>query len=213
MVKIILMRHGQSEANKANIFAGHLDLPLTELGEKQAQLSAEYIVNNYEIDKIYASDLKRAYNTGKTVADMLNMEIETSEKLREISAGEWEGHPFDELETKYEEEYRLWCNDIGKAACPGGESVKDFSQRIICAMTEIAKKNEGKTVLIAIHATPIRVMQCVCRRIAIEDMKDVPWVSNASVSVVQYDKGVWTLLLESHDKHLGEYKTKLPANV
>lgn len=213
MVKIILMRHGQSEANKSGIFAGHLDIPLTELGEKQAQLSADYIVNNYKVDKIYASDLKRAYNTGKAVADILNMEIEAKENLREINAGEWDGLRFDAIETEYEEAYKVWCEDIGKAQCPGGEDIKAFSKRIISALSQIAEENEGKTVLVAIHATPIRVMQCICKNIAIEDMKDVHWVSNASISVIQYDEGTWTMLLESYDEHMGRFKTSLPANV
>ena len=213
MVKIILMRHGESEANKLEIFAGHLDIPLTELGERQAQLSANYIADNYKIDKIYSSDLQRAYNTAKAVADILGMEIDKKKELREINAGEWDGLRFDELRIKYKEEYRTWCEDIGKAACTGGESFVAFSKRIISAMTLIANENDGKTVLVAVHATPIRVMQCICKNIAIEKAKDVEWVANASISVIEYDKGNWTMTLESYDEHMGEYRTKLPPNV
>lgn len=213
MVRIILERHGQSYANEKGFFAGQLDVELTETGEKQAELSAQYIINNYKIDKIYSSDLKRAYNTAKVVADKLDMEVIPSKKLREINAGKWDGKTFDNLEVIFAEEYGVWLSDIGRAKCPDGETVIQFSQRIISAITEIAKENEGKTVLIGIHATPIRVMQCVCKNVPIEDMKTVPWVTNASITVINYDNGKWFIELESYDEHIGEFKTKLQANV
>lgn len=213
MVRIILERHGQSQANEKSVFAGYLDVALTETGKKQAEISANYIINNYKIDKIYSSDLKRAYSTGKVIADRLNMGITPDKRLREINAGEWEGQLFDDLEVKYKEDYSVWLSDIGRAKCTGGETVKEFADRITSAITDIARENDGKTVLIAIHATPIRVMQCVCKNVSIEEMKKVSWVTNASVTVINYDDGKWSMELESYDEHMGELKTKVQANV
>lgn len=213
MVRIILERHGQSQANENSFYAGHLDVELTDMGRKQAELSADYIVKNYKIDKIYSSDLKRAYETGKVIADRLNMEICAKKSLREIDAGEWEGKLFDDLEVEYKEDYSVWLSDVGASRCTGGESVEEFADRILSAVTEIAEENDGKTVLIAIHATPIRVMQCVCKNVPIKDMKKVPWVTNASITVINYNNGKWSMELESYDDHMGEFKTKLQANV
>ena len=213
MVRIILQRHGQSRANETSVFAGHLDVELTETGKKQAEISADYIVQNYKIDKIYSSDLKRAYDTAQAVAGRICKDVTAKKELREIFAGEWDGQLFDDLQVKYKADYAVWLSDIGKAECTGGETVKQFSERIISAITDIAKENDGKTVLIAIHATPIRVMQCVCKNLPIEDMKKVPWVTNASVTVINYDNGKWSMELESYDEHIGELKTKLQANV
>ena len=211
MTTLIFVRHGQSEANVNNIYAGFLDAELTELGKEQAERTAEYIVKNYKIDKIYSSDLKRAYSTAMAVANKIGLEIITDKRLREINGGNWEGKLFDSLRgTK---EYELWLSDIGNSACVGGESVKQLQERIVCEIEKIISENNGKTVLIATHATPIRVMQCAFSGAALDEMKNIPWVSNASVTVVCAEDGRYDFKLISYDKHLGDMKTVLPSNV
>ena len=213
MTTVILIRHGESEANREDIFAGHLNVDLMPKGVEQAQKTAQYIVENYTVDKIYASDLKRAYKTGKTLADKLGMEIIADKRFREIDAGEWDGIKFNELGDKYAEEFRIWRDDIANAKCTGGESVEDLRKRVFGAATEVAENNDGKTVVIATHATPIRVMQTYVQMGSLEKMNDIPWVSNASVSVFEYDNGKWTCKAVSMDKHLGDLVTVLPDNV
>ena len=213
MTTVILIRHGESEANREDIFAGHLNVDLMPKGVEQAQKTAQYIVENYTVDKIYASDLKRAYKTGKTLADKLGMEIIADKRFREIDAGEWEGIKFNELGDKYAEDFRIWRDDIANAKCTGGESVEDLRKRVFGAATEVAENNDGKTVVIATHATPIRVMQTYVQMGSLEKMNDIPWVSNASVSVFEYDNGKWTCKAVSMDKHLGDLVTVLPSNV
>lgn len=213
MTTVILIRHGESEANREDIFAGHLNVDLMPKGVEQAQKTAQYIVENYTVDKIYASDLKRAYKTGKTLADKLGMEIIADKRFREIDAGEWDGIKFNELGDKYAEEFRIWRDDIANAKCTGGESVEDLRKRVFGVATEVAENNDGKTVVIATHATPIRVMQTYVQMGSLEKMNDIPWVSNASVSVFEYDNGKWTCKAVSMDKHLGDLVTALPSNV
>ena len=101
MVTIILERHGQSEGNSLKLFTGHKNVNLTELGLKQVERTAEYIAENYKVDKIYSSDLKRAVDTAQFVADKTGLEIIKNEKLRELYAGEWDGAHFDEIEKNY----------------------------------------------------------------------------------------------------------------
>lgn len=213
MTTVILIRHGESEANREDIFAGHLNVDLMPKGVEQAQKTAQYIVENYTVDKVYASDLKRAYKTGKTLADKLGMEIIADKRFREIDAGEWDGIKFNELGDKYAEDFRIWRDDIANAKCTGGESVEDLRKRVFGAATEVAENNDGKTVVIATHATPIRVMQTYVQMGSLEKMNDIPWVSNASVSVFEYDNGKWTCKAVSMDKHLGDLVTVLPSNV
>ena len=91
---MILVRHGESDANIKKIFAGHLDIDLTNRGYEQAELAAQYIRENYVVDKIYSSDLKRAYNTAKVIAKRFDLPIEALTELREIDAGDWQGKRF-----------------------------------------------------------------------------------------------------------------------
>jgi broad specificity phosphatase PhoE len=68
-------------------------------------------------------------------------------------------------------------------------------------------------VAIATHATPIRVAQSIIQTGGLDEMENIPWVSNASVTVFEYEKGTWRIRLISEDGHLSEIKTKLPKNV
>ena len=213
MTTLILIRHGESEANRQDFFAGQIDPDLQNKGLKQAQLTAKYISENYNVEKIYSSDLQRAYKTALCLAQILNLEVIKDQKLREINAGKWEGMKFSDLSVAYPKEYNLWLNHIGHAGCVGGETVKQLGDRIMGALTKIAEENDGKTVAIATHATPIRVAQSLIKSGNLEEMENIPWASNASVTVFEYDNNVWKIIAASKDEHLAELKTELPTNV
>ncbi len=211
MTTFILVRHGLSFANDGHFFAGNIDTPLVETGRKQALKTAQYIIDNYKIDIAYASDLSRAFNTGKCIAQLAGVEIITDKNLREIQAGEWEGVAFDEIKTRFANDYNVWINDIGNARCTGGESVRELYNRVVTTLTKIAEKHDSQTVLIATHATPIRAMQCFVQQGGnIDNMNQIPWVSNASVSTLVYDNGSWHFKTVNFDSHLSDLKTVLP---
>lgn len=213
MTTLIIVRHGESEANGSKRFAGHLDIPLSARGHKQAELTAGYLKENYQVDAVYASDLQRAYHTALPIAKAFDMEVIKTEQLREVFAGDWQGQSFDVLESRYAQSYWIWRNDIGKAHPEGGESVAELSQRVWNAVSEIAQKEQGKTVVIATHATPIRALLCRVAGWELAKMKDIGWVSNSSISIVRVENGRWSLEQKSFDAHLAELKTHFPANV
>ena len=213
MTRVILVRHGRSMANAENIFAGHLDADLHEDGHLQAKLTAEYIAENYKVDRVYSSDLKRAFFTAGHIADRLGLEVTPDKSFREIDAGEWDGKVFYDLPTLYPEDFAVWYDDIGNAVCTGGESVRGLGERIMSALERVALENEGKTVLVASHATPIRSAVTIVKYGDVSEMEKVEWPSNASVTVLERENGRWSLVVFSEDSHLKEYKTSLPNNV
>ena len=213
MTKFILVRHGQSEANKQGLFAGHSDFPLSPLGLLQAEKTAEYILEHHHIDAIYSSDLKRAYSTALPVSKRTGIEIIPDTRLREIFAGEWEALEFGVIAERFPEDRTLWKNDIANSRCTGGESVRDLAARILARLTEIGEENDGKTVLVTFHATPIRSMQALWQTGDIESMKDIDWVPNASVTVAEYANGSFTLKSAGECAHLADLNTFLPPTV
>lgn len=213
MTTLLFVRHGESEANRSGIFAGHMDADLQDRGLLQADTSAQYIAQNYKVDAVYASDLKRAYKTGKTIADRLGLPVIADSRLREISAGAWDGKRFSDLPTLFPKDFALWMSDIGNSKCTGGESVKQLSERIMNAVTDIAQKNDGKTLVIATHATPVRVAQTAMSGLPLSEMQNIPWVSNCSVTEARFENGNWTLVKIGYDEHLAELRTALPKNV
>lgn len=213
MTRLLLIRHGQSQANLTKCFAGQLDAPLTELGRQQAACTARFVADTYFVDGIYASDLLRAFDTGRAVGELTGFPVIPEPGLREIDAGRWEGIPFTTLEREYPEDYSLWQRNIGNSRPTGGESVAELAMRVRNTMEHIAKENPGKTVVIATHATPIRVTQWNLSGKPVSHMKEIPWVSNASVTELFYENGIFRLGKIGQDSHLAEMKTALPANV
>ena len=212
MTTLLVIRHGQSVSNIRGVFTGNLDLPLTQQGQRQAEITAEYILNNHTVDAVYSSDLCRAMDTANAVARQLQLPLFTDKGLREIYAGEWEGKSFDELTERYPS-YGVWRTDIGNCVPEGGESVAQLSTRVIDAFTGIANRHDGKTVVVATHATPIRALQCHCEGKPASEMKNIAWVTNASVTTVVYDNGHFHLTEVCHDAHLGSITSRFPSNV
>ena len=209
---IIAVRHGYSEANLTQTFTGNTDSPLIEQGFLQAKLSANYL-KDFPIDIIYSSDLKRAYDTAVEISKITGLKINKTEKLREIYGGMWEGIPFSEIAVKYPEQYNIWRNDIGKCTLGGGESVKEFFDRIKNAVFDIIKNNEGKTICIATHATPIRVLRTVSLGKTADDLNDIPWCANASISIFEYENGKLNTINYGITEHLGDNVTTIPKTI
>lgn len=213
MTKLLLVRHGQSEANSLSVFAGNYDIELTELGHKQAQCTAKYIADNYKVNKVYASDLKRAYKTAQYIAEAVGKDVIANKNFREISAGKWEGVKFEVILEEYAEDWEKWRTDLGNAKCTGGESVKELADRVCNELKKVAEENDGKTIVIGTHATPVRATQCMYGGYTLDEMKDIPWVSNASVTELDYVDGKFVLVNAGLDSHLAEFRSVLPANV
>ncbi len=215
MTRMIFVRHGESIGNLERRFYGNFDRGLSELGKKQAEKAGEYLLENYKLDIAYASDLGRAFETGSIIAEKQGLSPIPDMGLREIYAGVWENMLFDEIMVKYEKEYYIWKNDIWNSRPVDGEAVKDLCCRVREAVWKIAEANDGKTVLIATHATPIRALECEWRGEPYENMKDHPWVKNASVSVIDYDveKHTVTPVIIGEAEFMGDMITALPKNI
>lgn len=213
MTTFLLIRHGESEANLKRFFAGQCDVPLTPLGHQQAQCTAAFIAANYHVDAVYASDLQRAYDTGAHIASCFGLPVHSEPGLREIFAGQWQEMTFDLLETVHADSFGRWRENFGNAACPDGESIVQVAQRVYDTICRIAEENPGKTVAIATHATPIRTLQWRAAQLPLSEMKNVTWVSNASVSELRWENGVLTPVRISQDAHLTDMQTRFPPNV
>lgn len=209
--RIIFVRHGQSLGNLHGTFLGVTDLDLSPLGYIQAECTAKYLKDE-TIDAVYSSDLLRAYHTSLPVAGPRGIDVIKSTGLREINAGSWENQRFDYLENHFPKTYGLWLTDIGHSYADNGESVSDLQKRIVDTVTEVAETNDGKTVAIFTHATPIRAFFCFANGKGLDDMKFLPWVSNASVSEVIFNNGVFHPVRYGYDSFLKDLKTELPKN-
>ena len=212
MVKFIIVRHGLSVTNKAKTFTGQMDVPLDAAGESQAQDVSKYIAENYKVDSIYSSDLCRAVNTIKPLADLLKMEIKTMPELREVDVGGWSGMLIEDVKTKYREEFESYRQNPGVFCFPDGERYIDVTKRAKFAFEKIAKENDGKTVVVATHGGIVRTMRAVWTGKSYEEMKDIPHVQNASVTVALYDEGKVSFEKIGYCDYLIDKVTELGVN-
>ena len=213
MTTILLVRHGESGANGAGFFAGQVDIPITSRGEAQARAAAKYVAKNYSVDAIYSSDLKRAMATADALSRVVGKEIVPDGNLREIYAGKWQGVTFSALEKDYADTYSVWLSDVGRARPDGGESVKELAGRVYETIEKIARGNDGKTVAVFTHATPLRAFMSVVLTGGTDRMRDIPWVGNASLTKAVYEDGKFAIIDSGVDFYLENLKTTFPPNV
>ena len=211
MTKLILVRHGQSLANAQYIFAGHSDFDLSELGHTQARLVADYLAAHEKIDAIYASDLLRAYHTATPTAERLGLPVIKDLLLREIYAGIWEGKTVFDLDEQFSEDFHTWKTDYSHARPTGGESIPEVYGRIVPHICELAEQHDGQCLLLATHSTVVRSFDAFAHGFGAEETGKVNFVSNASINIYFYEKGVVTPICSDFTEHLGGLVSELPS--
>ena len=152
-LRLIIARHGETEANVGRVLQGHLDNPLSERGNEQVtHLGKRLLEEGVEI--IYSSDLKRAQATANAFAELAKLPVKIEPRLRERSYGEFEGQPVTEYETAL-----MAANVSREAYAPrGGESLLDVEKRVSSFLESLIAQNLGKTVLIVAHAGTNRML-------------------------------------------------------
>lgn len=188
-----MVRHGYSLSNESGTFTGQTDVPLTEEGVRQAELTARYLAGNYQVDKILSGDLIRTVQTAKPLSELTKLPILKEKGLREIYGGKWEGKRVEEISSLYPADYERWKNDIGNSRPTGGESVKEVQVRAVKEIERIAFENEGKTVAVFTHACFIRAAECYYEGLPLSGMKNIPWVKNASVTELFFAGGKFSM--------------------
>ena len=147
-MKLLVIRHGESEADLLDVHEGRADFALTERGHKQAEAMANYVADNYDISKIYASTLTRAKQTAQHLSDKTGISIFFDENLMEFNNGLLAGLPRAVVREKYPEVLDL---PIDKAVY-GQESQVEFRQRAENALSRIMNEAENdETIAIVSH--------------------------------------------------------------
>ena len=132
-MKLLIIRHGESEADLLDVHEGRADFALTERGHRQAQAMAEYVAAKYHIDHIYASTLTRAMQTARHLSDATCVLIRPEHDLMEFNNGLLAGLPYDVAQEKYPPVENLPAD----RAVYGMESRLAFRRRAEAALTAI----------------------------------------------------------------------------
>jgi len=158
MTEIILVRHGETEWNVANIFRGRTDIELNETGIRQAKLLAEHL-SKVKIDAIYSSPLKRALKTAEIIASYHNLDVDIAPDLTDFNFGNWQGLSHQEVKDKYKELYTEWINHPDRVKMPAGESLDGVRKRTMGVVTTVIARYGGTVVLVS-HRVVNKVLIC-----------------------------------------------------
>ena len=170
-----LVRHGQTDWNRAGKIQGTTDIPLNETGRQQAEQLATVLKERIgysaetRIDAVYASPLARAFQTA----------------LRERDFGYWEGKSWQQVEAEYPDEFHLWREQPMVGIPSGGESRKSCEARSERAIRQILEETAGDAVIVA-HGGILVFLMNYLLRFHREPQEII--VANASLSVVSYDR-------------------------
>jgi len=158
-MKILLVRHGETDWNLAQRFQGHSDVPLNQVGLRQAQALRDHL-SAETIGMIYSSDLQRAHETAKIISNGKN-KLQNDARLREVHFGEWEGLTYYEIQKKYPGQLAAWEQDVYKVAPPNGETLEALASHTQSFMNDLLLNHKDETILIVTHGGVIRVLICL----------------------------------------------------
>jgi broad specificity phosphatase PhoE len=176
---LLLVRHGETDWNRAGRWQGHSNTLLNELGRQQARELAESLNG---VDVVYSSDLARARETAEILAEHLGVEVRYDPRLRERSFGAWEGLTSGEIAERFEEAHRRW--QAGEAAgADDAEPFDEFGRRVQSFLADVLERHPYETVLVIGHGGSIRVIHAAAAGLDyVRDHRQIPAVANCTVA-------------------------------
>ncbi len=201
MVRIILVRHGETNWNLQGRYQGQEDTRLSEKGFLQAQLLAKGL-EKVHIDACVSSPLKRSLLTCKTCAALHKLPVTVDGRIIEINHGTWEGELAGDIEARYPEEFKLWHTAPHKVQMPGGENLEDVRRRSREAFDSYAAEYDGKTILVAAHDAVNKAIICDILGLDMSRFWSIKQ-DNACINVLECNNGEWRLVLLNNTNHLG----------
>ena len=169
-MKLIFIRHGQTDWNVQGKIQGSYDSELNATGIEQAMSLSEKLFNlNYKFSKIYSSPQKRALKTAEILSKSSNVDYISVKDLQEMNMGKWEGLSWREVEENYPDEYKEWYLNRRYTKTPDGESYQDMLERVLKAIHKIINENNEDVVIVS-HSAVIMCLQCYVTNTPFNDM-------------------------------------------
>ena len=200
--RIIAIRHGETAWNVATRIQGQLDIGLNERGRWQAQRVAQALADE-PISAIYASDLLRAWDTARAIADSTGQALQTHEGLRERGYGVLQGKTYAEIEATWPEQALRWRKRDPLWTPQGGESLEDVRARITRTTSELAARHPGEKIVLVAHGG---VMDVLYRAATGQDLQTPRnWnLGNATINRLLWTPEGLTLLGWADTRHLND---------
>lgn len=195
-----LVRHGETQWNATGRIQGHLDIPLNATGTAQAaaigrRLGAE------SFDAILSSDLERALQTARPIVRHPGQTIFREARLRERHLGVLQGLTGEEAAIGQPHAWGAFKARNPDAALEGGETLGEFSQRVVGLIEELLRTHAGRRLLLVTHGGVLDAVYRHATALPLNAPRDFP-IYNGSINVLRRRGGAWTVQCWGDVSHL-----------
>ena len=205
MTELLLVRHGQTDSNLQGRWQGWDGTPLNQQGEWEAALIARRLAQAEEaIVALYASPLRRAWQTAERIGEVLNLSPVPHNGLKEIHFGQISGITLDELQERFPDLHKHWTDKMDLTfTFPGGEQRAQFFQRVGEAIEEVVERHPDQKVVVVAHGGSLRA--CLVHYLPIEFSQWWTYeLGNCSLTQLEVREGRAKLLVLDDRAHLVE---------
>jgi broad specificity phosphatase PhoE len=193
---VYLVRHGSVQGAETRRFIGHLDVPLSPLGERQVAALGRRL-RRVRLDAVYSSDLIRARRTAEILAAPHGLPVSPLGALREFAMGRWEGLTGEQIRDRDAAAFAAWMADVAGYRFPEGEDLPQLAARAWPALQAIVAAHAGGAVAVVAHGGTNRVL--LCRALGIPPDRILALGQDyAALSVLECTGARWSLSLLNH---------------
>ena len=193
-LRLLLVRHGETEWNRVSRFQGGIDVPLNDNGRAQAQQAAEFL-KDVPIDFAISSPMLRPKETAESILQPHpNVQLELQEEFREINHGLWEGKLESEIKQEYADLLRQWQTAPETVQMPEGENLQQVWDRAVACWDAIAQSvgvsdTKLTTGLVVAHDAINKVILCHVLSLSPASIWCIKQ-GNGAVTVIDYPHGL-----------------------
>jgi broad specificity phosphatase PhoE len=196
--RIIFIRPGETDWNRADRWQGWVACPLNSHGRAQVEALANFL-RNIGLGALYASDLKRAAETAAIIAEKVGLTPVVDARLRERNIGSWQGLTLEEVQAWYPDEHAQFMNDPENYRIPGGESLKEVQQRMKAAFDQIVSEARAETIGVVSHTVTIRTL--LTELVPSYNPRSIR-LGNTAVTTIRPEANGWALVVSNDVAHL-----------
>ena len=198
--RLIVIRHGETEWNREKRMQGTTDTQLSDVGCAQARALGRRLADR-GFSALYSSDLSRARDTARAIAEHVGREIIEERRLQERRFGIFEGLTAAEIIARYPEEHARFSSRDPDYEVPGGESARSFTLRCLGCLAEIAGRHAGGEIVVVTHGLVLDSLYRAAHGLDHGAPRPVPLI-NASLNRFDYAGGAWRMELWGDVSHL-----------
>jgi len=156
-LRLLLVRHAETDSNRARRYQGWRDTPLSETGRGQAEAAGRLLARE-RLAAVWSSPLERARETAAAIAAPQALPVREAEAFKEMGFGEWEGLTGAEVRARFPALYTSWRDTPHLATVPGGETLVEVRRRVLEGLGELRAAHDGQTICLVAHGISSRIL-------------------------------------------------------